>query len=121
MLAPTVDYDSESDTLYVAFEPTESATGIELNDHILLRLDKERGRAVGLTLFEYSVLAQHTELGPRSFPLTGLEDLAPHLHELILEILQQPPVSNFLRLSAYTPSSTESIPIAALQPLAKAA
>lgn len=121
MIEPTVNYDAESDTLYVAFEPGESATGIELNEHILLRLDKSKTRAVGLTLFEYSVLAQRTELGPRSFPLTGLEELSPSLHERILELLQQPPVSDFLTLSAYTPSSAECIPIASLQPLAKAA
>ena len=71
------NYDEVSDTLYIAFTPGESATGIELNDYLLLRINKREQRAVGLTIFEYSVLAQPTELGPRSFPLTGLQQLSP--------------------------------------------
>lgn len=46
-----------------------TATGIELDEHILLRVNKAERRAVGLTIFDYSVLAQPTELGPRSLPL----------------------------------------------------
>ncbi len=66
------NYDGMSDTLYVSYAPGEPVTGIELNDHILLRINKRERRAVGLTFFEYSLLAQKTEIGPRSFPLTGL-------------------------------------------------
>ena len=62
------NYDEISDTLYISFEPKVKATGIELNDHILLRIDKQAGKAIGLTFFEYSLLAQKTEIGFRSFP-----------------------------------------------------
>jgi uncharacterized protein YuzE len=110
-------YDELSDTLYVAFAPGEGATGIELNEHVLLRLDKAKGKAVGLTIFEYSVLAQRTEIGPRSFPLTGLGELSDGLRELVLNVISKPPVSDVLSLSAYTPSSTETIPITLLHPL----
>jgi uncharacterized protein YuzE len=58
---PHFNYDQASDTLYISFAPGEKATGIELNDHILLRMNKAERRAVGLTFFEYSVLAQRTE------------------------------------------------------------
>jgi uncharacterized protein YuzE len=111
MTKPVFNYDELSDTLYVSFSPGEKATGIELNDHILLRINKTERRAIGLTFFEYSVLAQKTSLGPRSFPLTGLEKLSDELRELVLEILLQPPVNEILMLSAYTPSITETIPI----------
>jgi len=116
MSEPTIKYDELSDTLYVSFAPGEAATGIELNEHILLRVNKAERRAVGLTIFDYSVLAQPTELGLRSLPLVGLNELSPELRELALEILRTPPVQDILSLSAYTPSAVEVIPIASLKP-----
>jgi uncharacterized protein YuzE len=121
MAKPIVNYDETGGTLYVSFEPAKKATGIELNDHILLRIDKKERRAIGLTFFEYSLLAQKTEVGPRSFPLVGLSKLSDELRELVLEILQAPPVSDILSLSAYTPSVVEAIPITQLHPLPVAA
>ena len=41
MKKPIFNYDEISDTLYVSFEPGEKATGIELNEHILLRINIE--------------------------------------------------------------------------------
>jgi uncharacterized protein YuzE len=117
MAAPVFKYDEISDTLYVSFAPGESATGIELNDHILLRINKADRRAVGLTFFEYSLLAQRTEVGPRTFPLTGLVQLSEELRKLVLEIVLRPPVSDIISLYAYTPSSLETIPITSLRPL----
>jgi len=120
MREPVYTYDEASDTLYVSFAPGEAATGIELTDHILLRVNKKERRAIGLTLFDYSVLAQTTELGPRSFPLTGLEDLSSDLRAMVLDILLHAPVRDILSLSAYTPSLAETIPIISLQPLSVA-
>jgi uncharacterized protein YuzE len=115
---PTLNYDESSDTLYISFSPNEPATGIELSDHILLRINKKERRAIGLTFFDYSVLAEQTEIGPRSFPLTGLAELSGDLREVVLDILRRPPVSDFLYLSSYTPSISETVPITSLQPLA---
>ena len=120
MSKPEVNYDEASDTLYIIFESGMKATGIARNDHILLRIDKQRKKAVGLTLFEYSVLAQTTELGPRSFPLSGLAELPDELRELVVGILLHAPVSDILSLSAYTLSSVETIPITILHPLSAA-
>jgi uncharacterized protein YuzE len=115
MSEPTIKYDEMSDTLYVSFAPGETATGVELNEHILLRVNKDERRAIGLTIFDYSILAQPTELGLRSLPLDGLNELSPDLRELALEILQSSPVQDFLSLSAFTPSAIEAIPIASLK------
>ncbi|MBI4674765.1 MAG: DUF2283 domain-containing protein [Chloroflexi bacterium] len=119
-MATVYNYDEPSDTLYVSFALGELATGVELNEHILLRLNSATRRAVGLTFLEYSVLAQRTEMGPRSFPLTGLAELSEELRALVLEILTTPPVNTILFVSAYTPSAIEMIPITFLQPLALA-
>lgn len=121
MAVPTVHYDEESDSVHISFSPGESATGVELTDHILLRINKEERRAVGLTILDYSLLAQPTELGPRSFPLNGLTQLSEELRELVLDIVRQPPVSDFLTLAAYIPSAAEMIPITSLRPLPSAA
>ncbi len=118
MEQPTINYDERSDTLYVSFAPGEHATGIELNDHIILRINKLERRAIGLTFLEYSLLAQKTEMGPRSFPLSGLSVLSEELREVVLEILQGSPINDILSLSAYTPSVVETIPIILLKPMA---
>jgi uncharacterized protein YuzE len=121
MSEPVFTYDETSDTLYISFAPGEAATGIELTDHILLRVNKRERRAIGLTLLDYSILAQPTDIGPRSFPLTGLDELSDDLREMVLDILLHPPVHDILSLLAYTPSLAETIPIISLQPLSVAA
>jgi hypothetical protein len=104
----------------LSFGESRSATGIELNENILLRIDRTAGVAVGLTIFNFSVLSQLTEMGPRSVPLTGLAGLSPDMREMALSILQRSPVSDHLNLSAYAPSSdpAELVPITLLEPIA---
>jgi uncharacterized protein YuzE len=111
-----ISYDEISDTLYISYEPDQEATGIELNDHILLRIDELRRKLVSITVFDYSVVAQRTEMGPRSFPLVGLRELPEDLREITLGILSCAPANEIFSLSAYTPSSThEAIPITSVQ------
>ncbi|MEZ4661742.1 MAG: hypothetical protein R2911_29675 [Caldilineaceae bacterium] len=114
MNEPIFNYDDLSDTLTISFCPGESATGIELNDHILLRINKQMRYAVSLFFFDYSILAQKTEAGLRSLPLTGLEELPDDLREIVLEILLQKPLSDILSVSTYTPSLSESFLIATI-------
>jgi len=110
--APTYSYDQEADVLYISFSPGEKATAaVELNDNILLRFNRAEKRAIGLTLMDFSVLVQLTSLGPRSFPLSGLKELEPDWQETVIEIITQPPVNQILKVSMYTPSLTESIPV----------
>lgn len=114
----SIKYDEVSDTLTVSFEPGVPATGIELTEHILLRISKTERKAISLVVFEYSVLAQKTAMGTRSFPIAaGLSQLSHELREIVFEILQQKPVSDFLYLSAYTLSLVEITPIISLQPI----
>jgi uncharacterized protein YuzE len=114
MSQPIINYDETSDTLYVSFEPGAQATGIELNDNILLRIDKDRRKVIGLTFLNYSLLAQKADFGPRSFPLNGMSRLSSELQELVMEIISNSPVKEILSLSTYTPSFSEAIPITLL-------
>lgn len=112
----TIRYDEPSDTLHVAFAPGRSGTGLELNENILLRVDRTERTAIGLTVFNYSLLAQRTEMGPRSFALTGMVDLPEDLRDLALSLLLCEPVSEFLSISAYSPDANpaEVVPITSL-------
>ena len=117
MKTPLSSYDEMSDTLTITFSPGEAATGIELNDHLLLRINKAEERAIGLSIFDYSLLTQPTEFGLRSLPLTGLNDLSESTRKLVLAILRSEPVHSVLTLFAYAPTATEIIPIATLHSL----
>lgn len=114
MSQPIINYDEMSDALHVSFEPGAQATGIELNDNILLRIDKGRRKAIGLTIFNYSILIQKADFGPRSFPLTGITALSNEIQNMVMEIISSPPVNEILSLSTYTPSLSEAIPITLL-------
>jgi len=105
-------YDKEVDVLYISFSPGEKATtAVELNDNILLRFNRAEKRAIGLTLMDFSVLVQLTNLGPRSFPLSRLKELEPDWQDTVIEIITKPPVSKILKVSVYTPSLNETMPI----------
>ena len=103
-------YDEEGDILEILFGENEPATGIELTDHILLRLNQTTGRAVSLTLINFSILAEQTEYGPRSYPLNTLQDFPEDLHQVVTHILTTPPVNQFLKLSYFQASQTQHMP-----------
>lgn len=118
MNEPTYSYDKEVDVLYISFAPGERVTSaVELNDNILLRFNRTEKRAIGLTLMDFSVLVQLTNLGPRSFPLTGLAELEPDWQDTVIEIITTPPVSQILKVSIYTPTLAETVPIALVEKL----
>jgi uncharacterized protein YuzE len=109
---PVYNYDKDVDILYISFSPgEEAATAVELNSNILLRFNRDEKRAVGLTLMDFSVLIQLTNLGPRSFPLSGLQELESDWQETVLEIITKAPVSDILKISAYSPQPADTIPI----------
>ena len=113
---PTYSYDKAADVLYISFSPGEKATtAVELNNNILLRFNRAEKRAIGLTLMEFSVLIQFTDLGPRSFPLVGLGELEPDRRETVIEIITKPPVNDILKVSVYTPSLAEAVPITLIE------
>ena len=119
-MEPIYTYDQEVDILYISFSPGEKATtAVELNENMVLRLNFDEKRAVGITLLNFSVLAQMTRLGPRQFPLNGLNELEPEWQEMVIEILTAPPVNQILKISMYSASLTQPVPIAFVNPLPK--
>ena len=112
---PKYSYDKEADVLSISFAQEKATAAVELNPNILLRFNRAEKRAVGLTLLDYSVLAQLTKTGPRSFPLTGLADLELDWQDEVVAMLTKAPVSQILRVLTYMPSSSESMPITFLE------
>ena len=114
---PQIKYDEISDTLNITFESGVKATGVSLTDHILLRYDFEMHQPIGLHLMDYSILAQPTEMGMQSFPVTQLMELGESERDEIFKVLLSEPVSQFLSLSAYTTSIADRAPIISLKGL----
>jgi uncharacterized protein YuzE len=109
-------YDEDADILDIFFGENEPATGIELTDNILLRLNQTTGRAVSLTILHLSILAERTEYGPRSYPLNNLQELPEDLQELVIRVVITAPVNRFLKLSYFQVSQTERVPFTYVEP-----
>ncbi len=107
----------------ILFGENTKATGVELTEDILLRLDEKGERAVSLTLMHFSVLAELTEYGPRSYRLGNLEEISEDLRELVLRLMTSMPVQQFLKLSHFQASPDERIPFTYVesQPIVMAA
>lgn len=116
------DYDEDVDILYISFAPGQKATAaVELNENILLRFNRVERRAIGLTLMDFSVLAQPSELGARHFPLSGLADLDEDWQKIVVDLLTTPPVNQILKVASLTSSAIETKPIVSIEnPLAPA-
>ena len=69
----------------------------------------------GSVLMDFSVLVQLTELGPRSFPLSGVNELEPDWQGTVIDIITKPPVSQVLKVSVYTRSLSEAVPVALVE------
>jgi hypothetical protein len=104
-------YDHEADMLESLFETNEPATGIELTDHIVLRLNLQITRAVSLLLLDFSILTERTKYGPRSYPLTTLHTLPEEVRAVVLQVVTSMPMKQFLKVSHFQASPTESVPL----------
>ncbi len=104
-------HDQEADILEIFFGTNEPATGVELTDHIILRLNQQTKRAMSLLLIDFSILTERTEYGPRSYPLNTLDDFPESLRELVLQLVTSLPVSQFLKVSHFQVSPTERVPL----------
>jgi len=109
-------YDETEDMLDIFFNANEAATGIELTDHILLRLNKKTGRAISLTLLHFSILMERTEYGPRSYPLDKLEELPEDLRNIAVHAIMTTPVNKFLKISFFQGDKSRRVPLTYVEP-----
>ncbi len=86
-----ITYDPEGDMLSMTFgQPTE-ATGYQLSDQILLRVNPQTQEVAGLTIRNFSVHAHTTQ----EIPLAEIDE-DPAVKSLLLLLLTSPPVTHFL-------------------------
>ena len=88
-----ITYDPEGDILYITFGQPTAATGYQLSDQILLRVDPQTQGVAGLTIFNFAVHA-HTA---QEIPLPGIEE-DPAVKSRLLQLLTSPPLTHFLRI-----------------------
>ncbi len=89
-----ISYDPEGDTLYITFGQPASATGYQLSDQILVRIDPRTHEAAGLTIFNFSAHAG----GGQDILLPGLEEDV-EVKARLMPALVSPPIANFLRIT----------------------
>ena len=89
-----ITYDPEGDILYVTFGQPTAATGYQLSDQLLLRLDPQTQKVTGLTIFNFSAHIQT----PREISLPGIEENS-EIRTHLLQILSAPPIAHFLRIA----------------------
>lgn len=103
-----LEYDQDGDMLEIFFQKGPATSAIELADPIILRINRETGTAVSLSILTFSKVVERTELGPRSFHLYGLDSLPVAMRQLVSKIITSPPVSTFLKVSTYYPQPQQS-------------
>ena len=107
-----IEYDPEGDILEVFIDSVQATTAVHLHDSIVLRLNQEEGRASGLIIVGYRILARPTAVGPLSISLNNLENLPGDLHALVTEMVTTPPVSDLLKVTSYYPAQDRIITLA---------
>ena len=99
-----ITYDAEGDILYITFGTPRPATGYQLSDQILLRMDHESDTPAGLTIFNFL----HHAGSESGIELGEIEDE-------VMPVLSSEPISRFLRVQ----SSSDRISARLLQPSLK--
>lgn len=110
------EYDEEGDVLDVYFGEKRAAWTIELTPNIMISIDRANREAVSLTLMDYTELVRPTLWGPCSFPITGLADLPLDERDLVLTILNLPPINRWLDISAVQMLPDSPFPVTHLEP-----
>lgn len=109
------EYDHDSDMLEIIFRPAEATGAVELTESIILRFDWETAEPLSLGFISISHLMQPTEYGEVHFQLLA-DEWPDEVQDKVWEMLQRPPLTEFLKLSSYAPAHTHKfIPMAAIK------
>lgn len=94
LVQPTrISYDPEADVFSVSFGPPTRATGYEICDQILLRVNPTSGQAAGVTIRNFSVHVRSNA----GIPLTGLQ--SGEVPGEVYALLTSAPVNRFLGIA----------------------
>ncbi|MFQ5856809.1 MAG: DUF2283 domain-containing protein [Anaerolineae bacterium] len=107
-----IEYDPEADILEIFFDSVQATTAVHLHDSIVLRINQPERRPSGLIIVGYRILSHPTAVGPRSIPLSNLDNLPEDLHALVSELVTTPPVSDLLKVTSYFPTKDQLVTLA---------
>ena len=105
------EYDEIGDVLDVYFGENRRAWTVELTDNIMISIDRLTQEAVSLTLLDFTELIRPAPIGPRSFPLSGIDNLLPDELDLVIKVLTTSPVSEVLDVSSVVSLPASPIPV----------
>ena len=100
-------YDAEGDILTVTFSdaPKEEATGIELHENVVLYFTPDQEKVLELILISYNSILKNS----KPLRLNALRKLQPDWQQRILNLLQQEPAINFLRIEKSDATATPAL------------
>ena len=94
----SLSYDGDGDVLYVTFRQSERAVTQSLSPNIVLSYDRDRKRATGLTLIGFSEMIGAATGQSLPVVLDHLAELRDDRRRMLLDMLRQPPVTDYLRI-----------------------
>ncbi|NUM73153.1 hypothetical protein HUU40_02215 [candidate division KSB1 bacterium] len=102
-------YDAEGDILTVNFPhaKVKQETGLEIADTIVLYVDTVDEKPLQMIFICYNRLVQYSRRKP--IALDKLASYPKRLQRLVLKLIQQPPVSNFLEVKASDKDSCHTV------------
>ena len=101
--------------LEIIFRPDEATGAVELTESIILRFDWASNEPLSLSIISFSRLLQANPYGEVHFQLLA-DEWPDEVRAKIWPMLQQTPLSDFLKLSGYAPAHTHQIiPMAAIR------
>ncbi len=89
-------YDIEGDILAVTFAEGQPHLGVELSDNIVLYYNPQTAEALKLIVLSYQALLQASKNKP--ILLEGLATMPVQVRQIVIAMLQHPPLVNFLYL-----------------------
>ncbi len=107
----TFSYDEVSDILYIYFGTKRPASGVPINDALLLRINWDEKELVGLTIFDYKDTCKRSRL-----ELYGLYEMDIESSQFVKNLLQSRPLNQFLKITeenkiSVSPIMIESAPL----------
>jgi len=102
----TFSHDKISDILYIYFGSNRPASGVPINDALLLRINWDEKELVGLTIFDYKDTCKRSRL-----ELYGLDEMDIESSQFVKNLLQSRPLNQFLKITEENKISVSPIKI----------
>jgi hypothetical protein len=109
------EYDQDNDLLEIIFQPGEATCAVELTDNMILRFDWATSTPLSLSIISFSHLLKPAAYGEIYLELLSKE-WPEAAQDRVWAMLRRSPLSEFLKLSSYTPAhANHVVPITSIK------